>query len=148
MAEIRVFSDKSCTYEIEATYVSESGHNSGFGDGSSAFDDKSSTVWRPQCANCDKNAAWLTFTTKAKAQCVTASNLGSGSGGGQTWNGGIVVELQNSDNSWTTAMQSESGNSAQLGISLKLVFQIVENFRMHIVLNPVIKLRIYCGFRY
>merc|ERR1719230_1735052 len=37
---------------------------------------------------------------------------GEGSGGSETWNGGIKVEKQNSDGTWTTEMESTNGNSA------------------------------------
>ena len=100
--------------KIDAFYVAESGHLQGHGDGSSAFDDDGNTQWRPQCATCDTNVAWVTFSTTEEARCVTASNLGEGEGGGNTWNGGIVVELQSGDNSWTASMQSDSGNSAKV----------------------------------
>ena len=126
--KISVFSDQSCTNEIDAVYVAESGHHQGAGDGSAAFDYNSVTKWRPQCPTCNEKVAWLTFSTTMQAACVTASNLGKGSGGAQTtWNGGIVVERQSSDNSWTTDMQSENGNTATLGIRLKLFFQSCKN---------------------
>ena len=124
VGKISAFSHQSCTNEIDAVYLAESGHNPGYGDGSAAFDDNSATKWRPQCGPCNENFAWLTFSTTIQAACVTASDLGEGSGGGQTWNGGIVVERQSSDNSWTTVMQSENGNTATTGIQLKLFFQI------------------------
>ena len=99
--------------------MAESGHNPGSGDGSAAFDNKNSTSWRPQCYPCNANAAWLTFSTTAKAQCLSAGNLGRNYHETYSWNGGIKVEIQNSDKSWTTAMQSESGNSADSGNRLK-----------------------------
>ena len=110
--EVQVFSDQSCVTEIEATYVAESGHNDNR-DGSLAFDGISATHWRPQCHPCETNVAWLTFSTTQEAQCVTASNLGRNDGGdGQSWNGGILVELLNDERTWSIAMKSNTGNSA------------------------------------
>ena len=122
MSEIQVFSDQSCTNEIDAVYVYESGHNSGYGDGSNAFDSSTSTEWRPQCHPCTSNQAWVTFTTSTKAKCVTADNLGSGSAGGENWNGGILVELLYSEtHKWYTAMESTDGNTAVEGIRAILI---------------------------
>ena len=56
---------------------------------------------------------------------MNAGGLGQGSGGGQTWNGGILVEIRNdsddsddsdssSINQWIIAMQSDSGNVAKV----------------------------------
>ena len=41
--KISVFSDESCTNDIHAVYVAESGHDQGTGDGSAAFDYNSVT---------------------------------------------------------------------------------------------------------
>ena len=122
MAEITVFSDQRCTNEIDVTYVDESGHR-GERDGSTAFDDDTNTSWRPQCYPCNATVAWVSFSTSKKARCVHASNLGFKSGT-YGWNGGILVELQNSDNSWTTVIESDGGNSAVVeeGIRLNLGF--------------------------
>ena len=119
MAEVTVFSDQSCTNEIDASYVDESGHNGEHGAGSAAVDGDPNTSWRPQCPKCNANEAWVTFSTTKEAQCVKANNLGF-SDGDHEWNGGIMVELQNSDNSWTTVMESDGENSAIIaeGISL------------------------------
>ena len=129
MAQVTVFSDQCCTHEIDATYTDESGHNGEQRDGSAAFDNDPNTLWRPQCpmhipGTCDPNVAWVTFSTTKEAKCVKANNLGFNEGD-HKWNGGIVVELQNSDNSWTKAMGSDGGNSAMVaeGISLNLVFK-------------------------
>ena len=120
-----MFSDQGCTNEIDVTYVDESGHR-GQQDGSHAFDDDPKTIWRPQCDTCNTNVAWVSFSTTEKARCVSASDLGQGEGGPgpKTWNGGILVELQNSDNSWTSVIESDSGNSAVVaeGIRLNLDF--------------------------
>ena len=104
-----------------ATYVGESGHLPGTGDGSAAFDGNYHTIWRPQCSNCTKNEAWVIFYTYKDVRCVIASDLGKGFGGDQTWNGGIKVDLQNrNDSSWKMALISDQGNSALPGIGTKL----------------------------
>jgi hypothetical protein len=123
VAEITVFSDQRCTNEVDVTYVDESGQI-GQKDGSSAFDDDTNTIWRPQCWTCNANVAWVSFSTTEKARCVNANNLGQEGVGTKTWNGGILVELQNSDNSWTTVIESDGGNSAVVeeGIRLNLDF--------------------------
>jgi len=128
VSEILVYADHVCTKPIQATFVEESGHiipknTNGFGDGSAAFDGDETTFWRPQCHyvgggtgvnRCEANEAWVTFSTKEQVKCVKAHNLGVqrnriGSG---TSNGGILVELQLRDGTWTTAMESQSGNMA------------------------------------
>ena len=114
--QIQAFSDQGCSDAILAAYVDESGHNNGFGDGSAAFDDNVGTQWRPQCHPCTKGEAWLTFSTNDEAKCISATNLGKGSGGGETWNNGIKVELQNPDGSWRVVMESQGENSAVQGI--------------------------------
>ena len=104
--------------------MGESGHRSAFEDGSTAFDNKGGTYWRPQCKPCNKNEAWLTFTTTEKAKCITAKNLGYGSNswGFYGWNNGIVVELRTFNGSWRSVMESNEGNSAFLGIDLNLPY--------------------------
>ena len=127
MPDIQVFSDPSCSNEIPATYVAESGHHSEQPDGSAAFDDISGTKWRPQCAACNAMSAWVTFLTSSQAHCVKANNLGKGAGGtAEPWNGEIVVDVHNSEqNQWIPAMKSDSGNIAtsKKGIRAKLIFQ-------------------------
>ena len=58
-----------------------------------AFDGSTSTAWRPQCYPCNPGAAWIKFRLSASTvvQCVKAANLGDGSGGGQSWDGGLEV---------------------------------------------------------
>ena len=94
--EIRVFSDRLCQKEVVSTYVNESGHNDGR-DGSKALDNNPDTHWRPQCGTCEKNEAWLIFSTAEEAKCINAIELGKGAGSSTTWNTGIEVELQNDD---------------------------------------------------
>ena len=112
--EIKVFSDHGCSNQILASYVKESGNNAGK-DGSKAFDNEFDTFWRPQCKpTCAKNEAWLILSTTEEAKCIDATNLGKGEGSDKTWNTGIEVELQKDDCSWTTVMQSSSGNIAKV----------------------------------
>ena len=124
MAEVTVFSDRSCANKIVAKYVEDSGHNDGK-EGSNAFDGDSTTHWRPQCGECRTKEAWVTFSTTKEAQCVKAENLGF-INGEHYWNGGISVEIQNSGGTWTTAIESDDGGNSAIvaaGISLNLVFK-------------------------
>ena len=111
VSEIQVFADQACLNGISKSYVNESGHNDGR-DGSKALDNNPDTHWRPQCGTCEKNEAWLIFSTAEEAKCINAIELGKGAGDGTTWNTGIEVELQNDDCSWTTVMKSSTGNHA------------------------------------
>ena len=118
VTDIKAFSDEGCKNEIVATYVDSSGHNNRGGDGKAAFDDNPSTSWRPNCHPCGKFKAWATFSTTAQALCVEAENLGKGSAGGASWNSGILIELQNKDETWGTAMESKSGNVASVSTGI------------------------------
>ena len=124
ISEVRAYSDSECAIEVDATFVDMSGHNSGHGDGSAAFDNTEDTLWRPQCQPCGIGEAWLSFAVAEEIECVRASDLGQGAGGSEWWNGGIKVELQNADSTWTTAMESTSGNSASTSLEGKLIFSI------------------------
>merc|ERR1712178_545426 len=114
VANLHVYSDNTCTTEIDATFEGSSGGYSSATDGSKAFDGSDSTHWRPQCDPCAIGEAWLSFSVSVEIKCVEALYLGEGSGGGKTWNGGIKVEKQNSDGTWTTKMESTNGNSANI----------------------------------
>ena len=109
--DVKVFSDHGCSNQILASYVNESGHK-GEWDGSKALDNELTTYWKPQCGPCEKNEAWLIFSTAGDAKCVNTIKLGKGTVGGRTWNTGIEVELQNNHCSWTTVMQASTGNIA------------------------------------
>merc|ERR1711941_148635 len=78
----------------------------------------------PQSAPCIAKAAWLQFTTTVEARCIQTVNLGQGNGGGKSWNGGILVELEHSSGAWGTVMQSSSGNTAIISGSVQ--YQLVE----------------------
>jgi len=112
VTDVHVYSDSTCTTEIDATFKGSSGAYSGATDGSKAFDGSDATSWRPQCHPCAIGEAWLSFSVSVEIKCVEAFYLGEGSGGRATWNGGIKVEKQNSDGTWTTEMKSTNGNSA------------------------------------
>merc|ERR1712117_904778 len=112
VAEVHVYSDSTCTTEIDATFEGASGGYSRDTDGSKAFDGSDGTSWRPQCHPCAIGEAWLSFSVSEEIKCVEASNLGEDRFGPKTWNGGIKVEKQNSDGTWTTEMESTNGNSA------------------------------------
>ena len=109
--DIKVYSDHGCSDQLSASYVKESGHT-GEWDGSKALDNRLSTYWKPQCGPCEKNEAWLTFSTTGEAKCVYTNKFGKGKVGGRTWNTGIEVDLQNDDCSWTSVMQASTGNIA------------------------------------
>ena len=121
---IQVFSDQGCSKDTLATYIDDSGHNFGFGNGSAAFDNDRITKWRPQCLNCTKGEAWITFSTTEEARCIIATNLGKGrignlkwnNGTDVTWNNGLIVELKNPDGSWMKIMESFRDNSVVIGI--------------------------------
>merc|ERR1712117_805664 len=112
--KVHVYSDSTCTTEIDATFEGSSGGYSSATDGSKAFDGSDSNHWRPQCHPCAIGEAWLSFSVSVEIKCVEALYLGEGSGGSETWNGGIKVEKQNSDGTWTTEMESTNGNSANI----------------------------------
>jgi len=67
-----------------------------------AFDGSTSTAWRPQCYPCNPGAAWIKFRLSASTvvQCVKAANLGDGSGGGQSWDGGLEVSTSSDAANW------------------------------------------------
>jgi len=116
---VRVYSDSACTEEVEATFEEHSGSLNGNTDGSKAFDGDAATSWRPQCPSCGAigcvctvGEAWVTFSTSDDVKCVQAAGLGQGAGGGRTWNGGIKVEMQNEDGTWSMVMESTYGNEA------------------------------------
>ena len=111
--EVRVYTDYECTVEIHASFEDMSGYDLGYGDGSAAFDNSEATSWRPGCAPCEVGEAWVSFAVSKEIKCVEASNLGEGYGGGNSWNGGIKVEIRNFESSWSTVMESSSGNIAQ-----------------------------------
>ena len=113
VTEVKVFSDQGCSISISPSYSHESGHN-GDEDGSKAFDNQMTTHWRPQCPACVKKEAWVIFSTTEEAKCIDATALGKGGGSDKTWDTGIEVELQKDDCSWTTVMQSSSGNIAKV----------------------------------
>ena len=112
VTEVKVFSDQGCSISISPSYVNASGN--GGGDGSQAFDNDMTTHWRPQCPTCVKKEAWVIFSTTEEAKCIDATALGKGGGSDKTWDTGIEVELQKDDCSWTTVMQSSSGNIAKV----------------------------------
>ena len=148
VSTIRAYLDSGCSNEIhDVTYVDQSGSCSescsGSTDGSHAFDEDATTSWRPQCGpKCNVGEAWVTFFTKTEVQCVSAANLGEGSGGGNPWNGGIKVELQN-ESSWDTIFESSAGNIAHslIGISMSSYFsapkmiRVKENQQVPLCLN-------------
>ena len=109
--EIQIYSDEICSNDISAIYLDQSGSFSDDTDGSMAMDKSDATKWRPQCGpSCSIGEAWLTFSTETEIQCVKASNLGE-ENGDQVWNGGIKVEIQDGG-TWTTVLESHSGNNA------------------------------------
>ena len=109
---VELFSDTACSLRISPAYIDESGNNDV--EGYVCFYSLVTTPWRPQCGTCDAGEAWLKFSTSEEVKCVIADNLGEGTAGGQSWNGGILLEIQNDDNSWSTAISSSSGNTAIL----------------------------------
>ena len=121
---IEVFSDLSCSREINASYIGESGHDSKYGNGSAAFDKDPLTRWRAQCVPCHKNEAWITFESNEEVKCIKTLRLGAGFGGELEVTGckprefrdyGIKVEIQMRDGSWKLEMQSHEGNDAIRG---------------------------------
>ena len=116
--EIRVYTDPDCTLETNATFVDMSGYLNTiqYGDGAAtvAFDNSEDTVWRPQCHSCDIEEAWVSFSVSEEIKCVQALD----------WDdyakiGGIKVEIQNSDNTWTTMMESSHENIVYEILSLE-----------------------------
>jgi len=110
VVSIELFSDSACTSVISPAYLDESGNNDV--EAYIAFYPLDETAWRPQCGTCDAGEAWVKFSTSEEVKCVIADNLGEGTAGGETWNGGILLEVKNDDGSWSTALSSDSGNTA------------------------------------
>ena len=109
--KIQTYSDKICSKRISATYLDQSGSFSDDTDGSMALDKSDTTKWRPQCGpSCSIGEAWVTFSTETELKCVKASNLGEANED-YVWNGGIKVEMQERS-TWTTVLESHSGNNA------------------------------------
>eukprot|EP00746_Dinoflagellata_sp_MGD_P150022 gnl/MRDRNA2_/MRDRNA2_81972_c0_seq3.p1 gnl/MRDRNA2_/MRDRNA2_81972_c0~~gnl/MRDRNA2_/MRDRNA2_81972_c0_seq3.p1 ORF type:complete len:534 (+),score=72.28 gnl/MRDRNA2_/MRDRNA2_81972_c0_seq3:188-1603(+) len=127
VVDIFVYSDTSCTVAIPVTWLQESGshqtsHPSSCRPGVTktktnhglrAFDGEAHTSWLPQCHPCEVGVAWVTFSTSEEVKCVQAANLGQGVEGEERWDGGILVETQRSDDSWSTVLLSTSGNAAK-----------------------------------
>ena len=112
MAEVRVYSDISCTNTLHAFHVGQSSERSGY-DASFAFDNDDLTSWRPDGnAPYAANTAWLSFSTLVQIQCVEADNLGEGTGSSFSWDHGIKVEVQDENGNWDLMFESDSGNTA------------------------------------
>ena len=101
---------------MTANHVGQSGQYDGH-DGIFAFDNDDGTSWRPDGAGIGAGAypahsIWLTFSTVEEIKCVSAENLGEGTGGAGGWNGGIRLESQNENGEWELVFESTSGNTA------------------------------------
>jgi len=116
VAEVHLYSDMACQNTVAGQFISESSHyaiSAEQGPGNLAFDDVSTTLWRPGCHPCTTGTAWLQFSTTTELMCVSADNLGKGTSG-SGWDVGIKLEKETSG-AWSTVFESTSGNVARYG---------------------------------
>ena len=121
VSTIRVYSDQ-CSTETPTIYIDQSGSYSKETDGSKAFDDSSTTYWRPQCGTCNIGEAWVMFSTETNIQSAEAYGLGEGAGGEKRWNVGIRVETLDKG-IWRTIFESNFGNIANGRHRIKPIYQ-------------------------
>jgi len=133
ISEVKFFSDSGCSQKIDRdefqgatrdhpTFLCSSWHNTGDKGCWNALDESthenswsgvSVNSWRPACNspnNCVRSEVWLgvIFPEPTEVRCVTAKNLGQGSGGGNSWNVGVRLEAnRNFPNEWKSAPNGE-----------------------------------------
>ena len=131
MREVQVYSDEGCTNQLAVAYIGESGHDDDH-DGILAFDNDDDTHFRPDDRHpYAAHTIWLTFSTVDEIKCVYADNLGEGTGGGQAWNGGIKLEVQNENSEWELMFESTSGNTAYAQSIHSQCTSLIEKIRFH-----------------
>jgi len=122
---VKFFSDSECTQELTEFVHAEAEHSTflcSYEPGApwqtpcrAAFSNNGD--WRPQCQNCSPGEAWVggKFDVPTSVRCVDAPGLGSGSGGGRTWNNGVRLEKSfDAGETWVRVATSTRGDRATI----------------------------------